>query len=177
MIEEWKDIEGYEGLYQVSNLGRVKSLPREWIGGNGSIGRHNGMILRGGISTSGYPLVTLRKDGNKKTCNVHQLVATAFLNHEPCGMCLVVDHKDDNKTNNRVDNLQIVTNRFNSYKTQGKYSSKYKGVSWHKSSGKWAVAIRVKGKSKHLGTFDCELEAAHAYRKEVKNLTNCKINS
>ena len=169
MEEIWKDIKGYEGLYQVSNLGRVKCLPKEWITGKGTTRSHKGKIKRLGIR-NGYYQTSLSKNGIKKCFQVHQLVAIAFLNHTPCGHELVVDHIDDNKQNNRVDNLQIVTQRFNSHKTQGKYSSKYKGVHWNKKISKWVSKITINGKTKHIGVFKCELAAHLAYRKELKNL-------
>ena len=167
MNEIWKDIEGYEGLYQVSNLGRVKSLPKEWVGGKGVIRKHNGKILKQ-VLCKGYGRVFLYKKGTRKRYYVHQLVAMAFLNHMPNGYVLVVDHIDDDPQNNRVDNLQIVTNRFNTCKTQGKYSSKYKGV--NREGNKWRARIYVNGKHKYLGSFTCELAAHHAYQNALKEL-------
>ena len=65
-LEVWKDIPEYEGIYQVSNLGRVKSLPREWVSGIGAIVKHKGKILKGGTS-NGYRIVKLYVNGNIKT--------------------------------------------------------------------------------------------------------------
>jgi len=169
-LEVWKDIPGYEGLYQVSNLGNVKSLPKEWVSGKGLVKKHNGKILKGGTISSEYITVQLYFNGNRKTYQIHQLVAMAFLNHIPNGHELVIDHINDNKLDNRVENLQIVTARFNCYKTQGKYTSKYKGVSWHKKSNKWVSQITINGMVKHLGLFNCELEASKAYQKALKEL-------
>ena len=174
MEEIWKDIEGYEGLQQVSNLGRVKSLPKECVIGNGAIRRYNGAILKGGITSAGYLSASLCCNGKQKTFLVHQLVAVAFLGHNPSGHELVVDHIDDDKLNNRVDNLQIVTHRFNTYKTQGEYSSKYKGVYYDKASNKWRSRIKINSKQKHLGYFKCELAAHKAYQKALKDLENKK---
>ena len=165
-VEIWKDIPSYEGLYQVSNLGRVKSLPKEWVNGIGKIISHNGKILKTGVSR-GYKSVCLCCDAIQKTYKVHQLVAIAFLNHKPCGMKLVIDHVNDNKLDNRVENLQIVTNRFNCFKTQGKDTSRYKGVSWDKYNNKWVSKIRINGRSKFLGRFKCELAASYAYQKAL----------
>jgi hypothetical protein len=80
-------------------------------------------------------------------------------------MKLVIDHINDDKLDNRVENLQIVTTRFNAYKTQGKYSSQYKGVSWDKKANKWTAKISINKKNYHLGLFNCELLAYHAYEK------------
>jgi hypothetical protein len=169
MEEIWKDVPDYEGLYQVSNFGRVKSLPKEWVSGRG-IKKHNGKILKGGKNSSGHLIVCLSKDSIKRTFCAHQLVAMAFLGHIPNRMELVVDHINDDPSDNRVENLQIVTQRFNSRKTQGKYSSKYKGVSWDKNGNKWRAQIIISGKVKHLGLFNCELKAHQAYKNALKNL-------
>lgn len=166
-VEIWKDIPGYEGLYQVSNLGRVKSL-------NYGLSKQE-KVMVGGINGRGYKHVTLSCDGKKKTKKIHQLVAISFLNHKPCGMELVIDHINDNILDNRLKNLQIVTNRFNNHKTQGKYSSKYKGVSWHKKTNKFQSQISINKKIKYLGCFDCELAASHAYQKALKEYEQ-KIN-
>jgi len=168
-LEIWKDIPGYEGLYQVSNLGNVYSLPKEWVSGKGVVRKHEGKILKGSIG-NGYMQIQLSVNGNIKLYKIHQLVAIAFLNHIPNGLELVIDHINDNKLDNRVENLQIVTHRFNVYKTQGKYSSKYKGVCWDKKRNKWTSHIKINGKLKHLGVFKCELEASKAYQKALKEL-------
>jgi hypothetical protein len=168
-LEVWKDIPGYEGLYQVSNLGNVKSLPREWVAGNGGVRKHNGKILKGG-GHGGYRTVGLSNSVRKKTFHVHKLVAMAFLNHKSCGYELVVHHKNDNPSDNRVENLEITTQRDNVYKTQGKYSSKYKGVYWAEDRNKWRARIFINGKDKCLGQFECELEASKVYQKALKEL-------
>ena len=167
--EIWKDVPGYEGLYQVSNLGRVYSLPKKWIGGKGGMYSHNGKILKVGMDGWGYHSVSLVLNYKHKTTKIHKLVAMAFLGHKPDGRKIVIDHINDNKTDNRVDNLQIVTQRFNSHKTQGNYSSNYKGVSWHKQHNKWHTAIRINGNLKHLGYFENEQEAHLTYQKALKD--------
>ena len=102
--------------------------------------------------------------------HAHQLVAIAFLGHKPDGYILVVDHINDIKTDNRVENLQIVTARFNVYKTQKKYSSQYKGVCWHKYTKKWQASIYINGKIKYLGLFIDENEAHLTYQNALKNI-------
>ena len=169
MEEIWKDIPDYEGLYQVSNLGRVKSLPKQWISGNGAIRiQLNEIIMSQSISKTGYYRITLTKYGKQKSYRIHQLVAIAFFGHKLCGLKLVVDHINDNKTDNRLQNLQIVTQRFNSCKTQGKYSSKYKGVYWDKNSNKWKAQIEINGIRKYIGSFDCEIKAHQSYQNALK---------
>ena len=110
LTEEWRDIEGYEGLYQVSNLGRVKSLARVVMRSDGKPNTVNEKILKDGI-TKGYCAVVLCKDRKKKMYKVHRLVAMAFLSN-PHNLP-EVNHKDENKKNNRVDNLEWCTSLYN----------------------------------------------------------------
>lgn len=168
--EIWKDVIGYEGLYQVSNLGRVKSLPKTWVAGKGTIKKHDGIILKLIKDIYGYYLVNLCKENKQKTLKVHQLVAIAFLNHTPCGHKLVIDHIDNNPLNNNVFNLQIVTHRYNTHKQQGRYTSIYKGVHWSKVRKKWMSNIRINGKTICLGAFNEEIEAGIAYQNQLKEI-------
>ena len=69
-----------------------------------------------------------------------------------------------------LENLQLISQRENVYKTQGKYSSKYKGVSWDKEKNKWRTKIRINGKLIHLGYFNCELAASAAYQNKLKTI-------
>jgi hypothetical protein len=157
-MEVWKNIEGYED-YQVSNLGRVKSLKR-----------NKEIILNAGLRQNNYLLVILHKNNKRKTFNVHQLVAIAFLNHKPSGYKLVINHINHNKLDNRVENLEIVTARVNSNLKHIKSSSIYTGVSWQKKSNKWISQIRIDGKLKYLGLFKCEIKASNAYQNALKEL-------
>ena len=97
----WKDIPGYEGLYQVSDCGQVKSFPRK-----GAKER----ILKPRLTQNGYHYVNLCKNGNRKTCKVHRLVALAFLDGDHS---LTVNHIDECKTNNHVSNLEYLTREDN----------------------------------------------------------------
>ncbi len=116
MNEEWRDIEGYEGLYQVSNLGRVKSF--NYRGHKGNIG-----ILKPRLDGKKYETIALYKDGKPKYVRIHRLVAQAFIpnpNNLP-----QVNHKDENKTNNDMKNLEWCTNEYNhNYGTRNKRVSK-----------------------------------------------------
>lgn len=166
MNEIWKDILGFEGKYQVSNLGRVKSLERL-----DPIGRKiGGIILKQKPEKHGYCVVKLHANGTGKTTKVHKLVAIHFLDHTPCGWNLVVNHKDFNRTNNNVDNLEIVTNRENSNKKHISSSSEYVGVYWNKKNNKWKAQIQVNNRRKHLGSFINEYDAYLAYENKLKTI-------
>ena len=101
---------------------------------------------------------------------VHSLVSEAFLNHVPCGMKLVIDHINGDKHDNRVDNLQIVSQRENMSKMNGKFSSKYIGVSWDKKANKWSARIKFNMKKFHIGFYDTPEAASAAYRNAALRL-------
>jgi len=153
MKEIFKTIPNYPD-YQVSNLGRVKSLKQ----GKEKILKHR--------IVSGYPYVTLFKKG-RNHFHVHRLVMMTFVDTSN-GM--IVNHKDSNKLNNRLDNLEYVTYRQNSQHGYSRKNtqSKYIGVTFHLK--KWRAQIYTKGKNKHLGLFKTELDAHKAYLRALKEL-------
>ena len=107
MDEVWKDIDGYEGSYQVSNLGRVRGLNRTVERSDGQTRTIPGCILKAKQNRGGYSQVSLWKDGRQKTFTIHQLVLWEFggeqlPEHE-------ANHIDGDKLNNRIDNLEWVT--------------------------------------------------------------------
>ena len=158
MKEVFKSIPNYEGIYEVSNLGRVKSFYM-----------NKETILKSPIDKAGYHLLRLSKGGVAKTYKVHQLVAMAFLGHTPCGYKAVVNHIDFDKLNNNANNLEIVTSRQNSNQRHIKSSSKYTGVVWVKNNQKWKSQIRINGEVISLGHFDDELLASDAYQVALIN--------
>lgn len=100
--EEWRDIPGWEHLYQVSDLGRVRSLKREVAGGNGSRAIRGGRVLKPS-PTYAYLHVTLSRDNVRSNHRVHVLVMTTFGGSRRAGMHAC--HRDGNASNNRADNL------------------------------------------------------------------------
>ena len=122
-MEVWKDIVGYEGKYQVSNLGYIKSL--EMWTGDKYIKRDK--ILRGSLSNNGYLYVSLCKGGKAKKYKVNRLVAQAFIEN-PYNLP-ITNHIDGDKTNNCVDNLEWTTQSENlkhSYRTGLRKAVAYK---------------------------------------------------
>ena len=101
----WKDIKGYEGLYQVSDEGEVRSL------GNGNSNSSKERIIKPTKDKYGYLYITLCKNGKKKTIKIHRLVAEAFLPN-PDNLP-EVNHKDENKINNRANNLEFCDRKYN----------------------------------------------------------------
>jgi len=171
-IEIWKDIPGYEGIYQVSDLGRVKSVDREVMMKGKYPYIKNGKI-RKQFRYAGYFSLKLHNGSKFEAFKVHRLVAMAFLNHVSDGTHkLVVNHIDFNKSNNRADNLEIITQRENANKIHIKSSSQYTGVHWHKIYKKWRASIYLNGKSKFLGLFENEIDASNAYQKSLKEINN-----
>ena len=108
MSEEiWKDIKGFEGLYQASNLGRIKSLERFRKGKNGSLVPLKEKILKPRMLNSGYYIVQLYKNSIQKWYQVHRIVWEAFNGSIPEG--LQVNHINEIKTDNRLENLNLMT--------------------------------------------------------------------
>jgi hypothetical protein len=160
-MENWKEIDGYDGMYQVSDLGNIKSF-------------HFNMetIMKPRPNVKGYLYVNLSKDGAWKTKYIHKLVAIAYLGHVPDGMNSVINHINFIKDDNRAVNLEITTNRDNSNRKHIQHTSQYTGVHWMKTKKRWRALIVVNGKQKYLGQFKSELDASEAYQKELLTINN-----
>lgn len=117
--EVWKDIPSYEGLYQISNLGRVKSLKRKVYAGRGKMRWQYERILSDKKTNgNGYKVVNLRKNGKGTNKYIHRLVAETFIENTNNYKC--INHKDENKNNNRAENLEWCT-----YKYNNRYNDKH----------------------------------------------------
>jgi hypothetical protein len=160
-MEIWKDIKDYEGKYQVSNLGKIKSL--NYLG-------HGKEKILIPFNTLGYDYIRLSKNGKNKNFAIHRLVYQAFNGELING--LVIDHISGIRTENISENLQQITNRANTSKGDNfkNRSSKYVGVHWHKPKNKWRSMIRINESRKYLGHFKTELKAYEAYQKALKNI-------
>ena len=110
-MEEWRDIKGYEGFYQVSNKGRVKSLDR-YVDTSLGTRLYKGKVLTPSHNDSGYHIVNLPKNGKSMTHRVHILVAQAFLNNPENKPC--IDHRNSKRDCNVVENLRWCTYEENS---------------------------------------------------------------
>lgn len=157
-MEEWKWIEGYEGLYQISNEGRIKSFR----------GKVDGRILSQVNKDGWYFTVNLYDDDQKmKTTRIHILVAKAFIGEIKRGYH--VHHKDGNKQNNRVDNLEIISPKKHRIETLAQHPEMYKGMNnYNKYS-----------KPKHIQQFDFDgnFIAEYANAAIASNLTGvCQRN-
>lgn len=110
--EVWKDIPNYEGLYQVSNLGRIKSLKRKVYAGRNRIRwQYERILSNNKTNGNGYKIVSLNKNGESKNKYIHRLVAEAFIPNP--NNYKYINHKDENKANNKINNLEWCTAEYN----------------------------------------------------------------
>lgn len=156
--EVWKDIVGYEGLYQISNFGRVKSLPR-----NGT--KNTVRYLKSVRDGNGYLFVCLCKNNKRKYVKIHRLVAQAFLDNKynyP-----QINHKDENKENNYVENLEWCTAKYNI-----NYGNRINIVSNKRS--KKVCKFDINGN--YLTTYKNAVEASNTEHLNKSHITACCLN-
>ena len=134
MSEEWRDIKGYEGLYQVSNYGRVRSVARIVTWKNNQIKSYKSRIMKI-RQKNGYCTVSLYKNFNSKDIRVHRLVGEAFIPN-PDNLPFI-NHIDENKQNNRVENLEWCTRQYNN-----NYGSRNHKISVARSKNELLKRIR-----------------------------------
>lgn len=160
-IEEWKPIEGYEGLYEVSDWGNVRSLDRVVEYANGRKHFHKGKIVNLSITTDGYYRCHLSKNGKVKIYSVHRLVAEAFIPN-PDNLP-EINHKDENPQNNKSINLEWCDRKYNNtYNDRHlKCAHKIKKANQERS-----------GKIIHQYTLDGELVATYPSTWEASKQTN-----
>lgn len=159
--EKWTDIEGYEGLYQISSKGKVYALPRRVFVNGGSFIK-KGHFLKWKFNEQGYPRVTIRKDGKERYFFVHRLVAKAFVTGYAEG--LLVNHKDENRANPNAENLEWVTAQEN---------IRYGNVRLHicVSLGKPVYQVSLEGEI--LRKFNSVKEAARFVNGNERDITRC----
>ena len=156
-MEKWKDICNYEGYYQISNYGRVKSLDRI-VSCNGGFKELKGDIMKPNKDIQGYLKIALSKNNTVKSFLISRLVAIHFIEN-PLNLPEVNHLKE--KDNNYLEFLEWTSSLENQNHRQKnkKSSSMFNGVSWNKEKNKWVSRIYLKRKATHLGYFDCEKEA------------------
>tara|TARA_R110000868_G_scaffold175781_2_gene412998 strand:- start:2449 stop:3147 length:699 start_codon:yes stop_codon:yes gene_type:complete len=164
--EVWRDVVGYEGSYEVSSFGRVKTVKRAVIKSNGKPYNISEKLKTGINPNKVYCVVALTLSGKSKCRYVHQLVVESFLGLFSDGNKIVIDHYDNNGHNNQLDNLQVVPQRWNARKDYKGNSSNYLGVSWGNKSKKWEAHIKIDGEYLRIGRFDTEKEARENYIKK-----------
>lgn len=166
MIKEiWKDIPEYGGLYQCSNLGRIKSCRKE-------------IILKPFETNTGRLMVSLPSKGQRKK-QVSRIVALTFLANPKNKK--TINHKNGNTKDNSVNNLEWATYRENNIhaikkqlrntKQNSKKPSKYIGVSWDETNKKWIAQHCVNYKNKKIGRYKTQIEAKKALQNYIKNLS------
>lgn len=167
--EIWKDIKGYEGLYQASNLGRIKSLK-------------NNIILKGWKDKYGYVRVYLCENGNKKVFQVHRIVGITFIpnpENKPC-----INHLDENPSNNNVNNLSWCTykenNNYGQHNTKMS-ASKIGNIAWNKGKKMNKEYVQNNYKCKKVNQYDINMnfiktwESVNEARRtlNIKNISAC----
>ena len=158
MKEIWKDIKDYEGLYQVSNLGRVKHLEFTRLNPlTGGISIIKEKILKQNLTSFGYLSVALYKNEKKKWYFVHRLVANAFIPN-PDDLP-IINHKDENKVNNCADNLEWCDYLYNNL-----YNNK------HKKS--WVKVKQLDKNNNIINIFESITEAS-----KKTNIIQCEISN
>lgn len=169
-MERYIDCKGYECMYKVSNYGNVKSLSRCIKNGNSSYVCKEKLLKQTLNKVNGYLYVSLCKDSKGIKFSIHQLLCVNFLDLIPDGTNkIVVDHIDNDKLNNNLLNLRLVTNRENVSRKQNT-TSKYTGVYFYSKINRFRARIRVKNKRIDLGQFKTEIEAHNAYLKALKEI-------
>lgn len=159
--EIWKNIPGYEGLYQVSTSGRIKSLKRYRTTKSGGVCEVKERILSSRVCNK-YYYITLHKNGVMTTYQVHTLVAKTFIPNPlnyPC-----VNHKDENKLNNSVENLEWCTSKYNA-----NYGTRNEKIS--KSKFKKIAQCDLNGNILYI--FYSIKDAALSINKSYRTISNC----
>ena len=153
-MNQFKEIPGWE-RYGVSKDGQVMNL-------------ETGKIRKSTLSTAGYLRVCLHNNSYRKQFSIHQLVVMTYLDHTIDGLKIVVDHINEIKTDNRLENLQLITNRENTSKSKRRDLPTGVTMSRHR---KYVSRIRINGRIIHIGTFDTPEEAHQAYLETLSHST------
>ena len=169
-MEEWRDAKGYEGVYQISNTGRVKSLSRPVVCNTG-IKQSEEKIMKQRCGVGGYKSLALRVGDGYKTALVHRLVAEAFLPNPNGYRC--VNHKDETRDNNNVENLEWCTYAYNN--TYGSAREKrVKNTDWEAFGKKVSTPVlQLDRQGNVIKRWESIKEAAKAVGCFTPNIVRC----
>jgi hypothetical protein len=161
---------GLETNIEATKCGRIRRIQVDWMKYN-----KNNLIevdfSKIKLDKNGYKFLKIQIKGNiSRSIFVHQIIAVIFLNHKINGNNLVVDHINSIKTDNRLENLRVVTQRENSSKEVSIKSGLPTGVYYTKKTNRFQSQIKVKGKKIYLGSFKDLNLASKAYQNALKNL-------
>lgn len=161
--EIWKSVPGYDGLYEVSSFGRIKSLPKNVVGRSGCNRYCKEKIMKPTLKNNGYFSIALYNAAGNKKMYVHRLVCLCFYGESE----LHVNHVDGDKSNNHLYNLEYVSQRENNCHM---FSKKNKGklIGVKKNFNRYMAVIRINGKHIYNGSYDTEIEAHEAYLSALK---------
>jgi hypothetical protein len=162
--EVWKEVVEFADSYEVSNKGNVRSVDRVVIRSNGRPITVNGKDISIMPDKDGYSIVQLYKDGRRYVRKVHRMVYEAFVGE--LSKDLVIDHRDNDKSINSVENLQQVTNRFNVSKDRKR--SLPTGVYLNANGGGFKVQFQANNVSVYIGTYSTIKSANKAYKDALK---------
>lgn len=169
-IEIWKDVVGYEGIYQVSNFGNVKSLDKI-VFNNGSRRYNNikGRVLsQNKTNGNGYRIVSLNNNGCSKNYYIHRLVASSFLENK--NSFKYINHKDENKLNNNIDNLEWCDAKYNANYGTSRERARQKLLN-NKSTSK-QVSSHDRNTMELIKTFPSISEASRQLNCAVQNISD-----
>jgi hypothetical protein len=161
-VEIWRDVKGFLGIYQISNLGNVRNVKT--------------LRILKFANSSGYEMVKLYRKGEVKNLFVHRLLSLAFIPNPKNKTC--IDHINNKKLDNRLKNLRFVTSQENSRNRSisSHNTSGVKGISFHTKCNKWQAFIKINGKMIYIGIFTDIEEAKEARQKKAKELFGEYIN-
>lgn len=161
MTEEWRDIYGYEGCYQISNVGRVKNLKRA-VQNRSCMAIKRERIMKLSVDKDGYYKVCLCKNNIKQTRFVHRLVATAFIQNP--NQYPVINHKDENKKNNNPNNLEWC---------DVKYNTNYKNMPHRRANNLRKAVIQYTKDMQLVNTWTCRSEIEKVLNVSGGDITMC----
>lgn len=151
--EIWKPAYGWESYYEVSNMGRIRRIERVIIKSNGRKNTYRAKELTPSKDSKGYFYIKVRDVGKnrneRRNIRIHRLICATFLGPSD----LLVDHKNFDRTDNRLSNLQYVTDRENSDRYHGIREMKH--IYYDKKKNRWQSYIMINGKSVYVGSTKC----------------------